>query len=349
MSTQPSTLFELMVHPEPWVPDEEPGASVHVVATDAPKLSKKPVFLGEIDGKEYYLDVDPGKPTSPNPNYNQVIWRVPDIRDAIRAEAGKVIVAADYSQIEIRIMAFLSKDPWLIAAINSGKDMHTFMATDIFGVKLGFTYDEMAAAIADKSHPRNKEFAKLRNKTKRCSFGIPYGISPVGLAFLIDDTEEAAAELMELYFGKAKVLKKWLADQAIAAVKNGYTSSLYGRLRFYEIPHPDDPKAKELLQQIGRWSGNHPIQSSNADMLKLAMTRLYSELRDRVLTKAAKWGAQLLFVVHDEIVTMCDAQYGEQMKALLEECMDWAYEELIGAENVFHKATAVVADVWSKA
>lgn len=313
-------------------------------AAPAAPLGTKPIFLGTVNEKDYYLDVNPASDT-----YNQVIWSVPDIRDAIVAGPGMQIVAADYSQIELRLMAWISKDPWLTAAINSRLDMHTWMATDLFGKELGFTYEEMDAAIKDKSHPRNAEFSMLRSRTKRCSFGIPYGISPKGLSFLIDSTPEVAAALMARYFAKAKVLRQWLDNQKIKAISTGFTTSLYGRKRFYEIPHPDDPKAEDLLEQIGRWSGNFPMQSSNADMLKLAMTYLYAALREGVLSAKPKWKARILFVVHDEIVTECLTEYAQDMKLLVEKSMNWAYEKLVGSANVFHEATAVVADVWSKA
>lgn len=324
-----------------------PPAVALIPAAPVVAPSTKPVFLGLIEGKKYYLDVDPR-----SSNYNQVIWAVPDIRDAVRAEPGKIIVAADYSQIEIRIMAFISKDPWLIAAINSRKDMHCYMSNDVFGRRHAFTYDDIwAATQADdaKQHPRHKELTRHRNRIKRTSFGIPYGVSPLGLSLMIDSTEEEAAQLMADYFAKAHVLESWLHDQAEFAIRNGFTTSLLGRKRFYTMPHPSDPQAANILKQIARWSGNHPIQASSADMLKLAMVKLYTELRDGDLTKPAKWGAQILFVVHDEIVTQCDEEYAEEMKALVEYCMDWAYEQLIGADKVYHKTKAVAADVWSKA
>ena len=310
-------------------------------------VSTKPVFIATVDGKSYYLDLDPKSPT-----FNQTIWKVPDIRDAVTAEPGYQIIASDYSQIEIRIMAFLSKDPWLIAAINSKKDMHCYMATDVFGEEMGFTYEDIAAATKGedcKSHPRHKELNDVRNNIKRTSFGIPYGVSPIGLSYLINKDEKFAAMLMARFFGKAKELKRWLENQGDFAIRYGYTSTLLGRKRFYPIPSPEDPRAEEMLSQIRRWSGNHPVQGSNADMLKLALNKLYLDVREGVYTNPAKWGTRLLFVVHDEIVATCETEHAPKLKVVVENAMDWAYERLIGSNNVYHKSKAVIADVWAKA
>jgi DNA polymerase-1 len=324
---------------------ETPGPIV-LAGAGAP-ISSKPVFVGKVDGKDYFLDVDPRSPT-----YNQVIWQVPDIRDGVTAEPGKKIVGCDYSQIEIRIMTALSKDPWLMAAVNSKKDMHCFMATDVFGEEDGFDYDTIAAATKGefaKSHPRHKELNDRRDGIKKTSFGIPYGVSPIGLSYLIGKDEAYAKMLINRFFDKAKVLKTWLENQGDFAVQYGYTATLSGRKRFYTIPNPEDPRAEEMIKQIRRWSGNHPIQGSNADMLKMALRYLYLALRDGKLTGPAKWGARILFVVHDEIVATCDEQYAHLLKTLIEEAMDWAYEKLIGSAFVYHKSKACVADAWAKA
>jgi hypothetical protein len=120
-------------------------------------------LISEINGKEWYY----------NSETDDFEWRVPDVREVIRAKPGCKILAADYSQIEVKIMGFLSQDPDLIAAINSGKDIHSYIATDIFGEKLNFDYELITLAKSDRSHPRHKELDALRSRTKACTFGIP--------------------------------------------------------------------------------------------------------------------------------------------------------------------------------
>lgn len=116
-------------------------------------------YLGSVDGKEYYWDIQD----------RQLVWRVPDIREAVVAEPGYKILCSDYSQIEVRIMAFMSQDPWLISALNSGRDIHCHMASEVYGIPYQLLYD----AYNNKEHPQHKKFSTLRSNIKTCTFGIP--------------------------------------------------------------------------------------------------------------------------------------------------------------------------------
>lgn len=129
------------------------------------------VYLGIKDGREWYWDS--GK--------RGIVWRVPESRECITAQEGYKILAADYSQIEVKLMAFLSKDPGLIKALNardaSGNptDIHCYISTMVYGEKLGFTYDEMITVIKEKApggkkHPRYKEFKRMRSNIKTTTF-----------------------------------------------------------------------------------------------------------------------------------------------------------------------------------
>lgn len=127
------------------------------------------VPIGQIDHKEYYFNTQTG----------EISWRVPDIREAIRVGVGRKVVAADYSQIEVKIMAFLSGDPFLLNAINAdGKDFHTFMAAGV--AKLD--YDEMIAAMA----AGNQYYKKLRGDVKKVTFGIPLTHSGLMKRFMLN-------------------------------------------------------------------------------------------------------------------------------------------------------------------
>jgi hypothetical protein len=130
-------------------------------------------YLGEVLGKHYYWDFEA----------NCIVWSVPSPRSAVRAESGYVILSADYSQIEVKLMAFASGDPVLIAAINSGQDIHTFNAVSIFGQRFDFTYEEMEMARDDPSHLRHNELSLIRSRVKTVTFGLPLII----LAALLSD------------------------------------------------------------------------------------------------------------------------------------------------------------------
>lgn len=270
-------------------------------------VAEKRHFLGNVDGKEYYLDLvktienDKGE-VVPNPSYQKLVWRVPDIREAVEAPKGHLILSADYSQIEVKLMAHLSRDPVLIAAINSGKDIHTFNATEVFGQKKKFDYETMAAAKEDKNHPRYAELVKLRNDVKTVTFGVPYGAGASKVQLMTGmKTLEEAQEFIDDFFNKFKVLKDWLIQSGDDAVKYGFSCSPRGRRRFYERPSSEakEEDRKKIISQIKRYAGNHPIQAGNVDMLKPAMAMVYKDLRTAGYDEEV---VRILFCVHDELV-----------------------------------------------
>lgn len=286
-------------------------------------MAKGIVELGNIEGKEYYLDLnqtieDEKGIVIPNPSYQQVVWRVPDIREAIIAEPGFLILSADYAQIEVKLMAHLSRDPVLIAAINSGKDIHSFNATEVFGSVKHFDYETLEIARKDKFHARYAELVKIRNDIKTVTFGVPYGAGKNKVALMTGmpaDTDPLHPEILsagafiEAFFAKFSVLGAWLEQSGSDAIKYGFSSSPRGRRRFYELPS-DSAKEKErdkIYSQIRRFAGNHPIQAGNVDMLKPAMYKIYKDLRDLGLSDRQ---ARILFCVHDEVVTTCILEDG---------------------------------------
>lgn len=298
--------------------------------------------LGTVEGKDYvlaqYFDKDSGELLN-----QRIEWRIPDIREAIRAERGCKLLSADYSQIEIKLMAHLSGDPWLKSAINSGKDIHCYLCTDAFGAEMDFDYDLMYTAYKDKSHSRNLELTTLRADFKVVVFGVPYGAGPPRVAFMTGKSVEEAASLIDRFFSRAEVLKIWLDQEGAQAVRYGFTTSPRGRKRFYVRPAADDPKAHEILAQIQRWAGNHPIQSGNVDMLKPAMKMIYDELRALKLTWAE---ARILFVVHDEIVMQCREELVEVIRPIMERSMTKSYDMII--PDIINKIDVGVGDYWEK-
>jgi hypothetical protein len=262
--------------------------------------------LGAVEGKEYYLDLRPhikddkGNNIT-NKDFKQVVWRVPDIREAVEAEPGFLILSADYSQIEVKLMAHLSRDPVLIAAINSGKDIHSYNATEVFGTIMGFDYETMSAAKGDKSHPRHDELVRLRNNIKTVTFGVPYGAGKNKVALMTGMEPDEAQEFIDAFFAKFSVLGQWLKHTGDFACKYGFSCSPRGRRRFYDLPSLDmkEKEKDKIISQIRRYAGNHPIQAGNVDMLKPAMFQIYNDLR---VLSYAELGCRILFCVHDEIV-----------------------------------------------
>jgi len=250
--------------------------------------------IGKIGLKEYYARIEENGKVSPD-----IYTRVPDIREAIRAQEGHRILSADYAQIEVKLMAHLSRDPVLIAAINSGKDIHCYNSVEVFGASLNFDYDTINIARKDPLHPRHQELSTIRNNIKTVTFGTTYGAGAARIAAMTGMTPEAAQDFINAFFAKFHVLKRWLEETGNNAVRYGYSTSPRGRIRHYTLPSAEDRDADGLLAQIRRWAGNQPIQAGNVDMLKPAMAGVYNELIEK---NYGPEDARILFVVHDEIV-----------------------------------------------
>ena len=130
-----------------------------------------PEFLGTIGKKEYYL-------SDPDANGKRKLqWRVPNTREAIRSHPGWKVISADYSQIEVKIMAERSNDQWLIGALKSGKDIHCYMASDTEKIP----YDEFYAVYKNKNHKLHSAYNTIRNNTKNITFGVP--LTPVAISW----------------------------------------------------------------------------------------------------------------------------------------------------------------------
>ena len=310
----------------------------------------KPIPLGVVEGKEYFLCPVDKKHVEP-----WLCWRVPDIREGIRARAGWKILGADYSQIEVRIMAWESKDEWLMNALNSGKDIHCYMASDVHGIP----YDEFYKVYKDDNHPLHHKYYGWRSEIKTTTFGVPYGAGPGQVAKQINSsrklgdpeppyTEEQATALIESYFSKAVGLKAWLKKRGKWALTHQESRSLGGHYRFYQLPLEGNDDYEERIAQIRRWAGNHPIQAGCADILKMAVGKIYLDLRGGNSAGSLITPAHFLLFVHDELVLTAREEAVEKVKGIMIDSMQWAYDQLIGTKNIIHETDVTVADFWKK-
>jgi DNA polymerase-1 len=313
------------------------GTSVKVFETkDSAILG---TFIGEFNGREWFFD----------DSSLEFFWRVPDIRETIAAPDGYTVLSADYSQIEVKLMAFLSQDPVLIAAINSKKDIHCYTGAEVFGEKLNFTYEDIWEATQGpnaKSHPRHKELKKIRSNIKAVTFGVPYGAGANQVALSAGITKDEAQEFIDAFFAKFKVLKKWIEDQGNFALNFGYTVTPDGRRRFYVMPPKSDPDYEQKIAQIRRWAGNHPIQAANADMLKRAIRLIYERVRGGVVTGKRLYDAWLSLVVHDEIVMICAKKDAAAVSKIMHDSMTDAYNAIL--QGIFNEVIVVEDEIWEK-
>ena len=184
-------------------------------------------------------------------------------------------MTADYSQIEMRIMAHLSRDEGLIEAFNTGEDLHSFVASRAFGVPI----DEVTA--------------ELRRRVKAMSYGLAYGLSAYGLAAQLKISTEEAKVQMEQYFDRFGGVRDYLRDVVDQARKDGYTSTVFGRRRY--LPELDSSN-RNVREAAERAALNAPIQGSAADIIKVAMIEVDKALKDAGLK------SRMLLQVHDELL-----------------------------------------------
>jgi len=220
-----------------------------------------------------------GRLSSVGPNLQNIPVRTEDGRK-IRATfiAGKgfdALLTADYSQIEMRIMAHLSHDANLIKAFESGEDLHASIAGEVFGVKPGDVDPEM------------------RRQIKAMSYGLAYGLSSYGLAAQLDLSPPAAQDLMDRYFQRFGGIRDYLTTVVEAARKVGYTETVMGRRRYLPDLMSDNRQRREVAERMAL---NAPIQGSAADIIKLAMLNVQQALVD------GGFKSRLLLQVHDELI-----------------------------------------------
>jgi DNA polymerase-1 len=238
-----------------------------------------------------------------DPNLQNIPVRTEDgrrIRSAFIAGAGyQRLITADYSQIEMRIMAHLSEDAGLIAAFDSGEDLHTTVATQVFGV-----------AASEVS-------AEMRRQIKAMSYGLAYGLSTFGLAAQLGLSDAEARELRESYFGRFGGIRDYLKGVVEKAREDGFTQTLLGRRRYLPDLRSDNRQRREMAERMAL---NAPIQGSAADIVKLAMLGV-----DRAL-KAEKLKSRLLLQIHDELIVEVPDGEDDQVVQILRKQMGSAYD-----------------------
>ncbi|HEX8142168.1 MAG TPA: DNA polymerase [Pyrinomonadaceae bacterium] len=250
-----------------------------------------------------------------NPNIQQVPHAI-EYRRCFRAPEGRKLVIADYSQIELRILADFTGDKGFVDAFNSGADLHRVTAAQVFGVPLeGVTKEQ-------------RDFAK------RLNFGVVYGIGAQRFAMMTGLSVTESEDLLRRYFSTYRQLDAWLRDAANRALRERMARTASGRLARFRFD-PEDRQAASLAQRNGK---NTPVQGSSADILKRALRLLHDKLRDTT--------ACIVNIVHDEIVVEADASQAQEVAKTVEDAMCAAGEEYV--KKVPVKVETEVSDEWVK-
>ncbi len=259
-----------------------------------------------------------GRISSTEPNLQNIPVRTELGREIRKMFVSKgedfVLVDADYSQIELRILAHVANDETMLNAFKSGEDIHSSTAKKVFGV----TDAEMTPL--------------LRSRAKAVNFGIVYGQSDFGLSQELKITKREAKDYIESYFEKFSNVKKYLDDTIEKAKADGYVTTLFGRRRYV----PELNSSNFIQRSFGeRVAMNTPIQGTAADVIKIAMVKVYRALREHGLK------SKLILQVHDELIIETHIDEVDEVKKLLTECMASA-----ASLNVPLDAEANVGKTW---
>ena len=263
---------------------------------------------GRIHGKFNQTITATGRISSTEPNLQNIPVRMElgrEIRKVFVPREGSVFVDADYSQIELRILAHMSGDDRLIGAYRSAQDIHAITASEVFHIPL------------DQVTPLQRRNAKAVN------FGIVYGISAFGLSEDLSISRKEAVEYINKYFETYPGVKTFLDGLVTQGKEQGYVTTLYGRRR----PIPELKSANFMQRQFGeRVAMNSPIQGTAADVMKIAMIRVDRELKKRNMK------SRIVLQIHDELLVETERSEVEAVKALLEEQMKGAADLKVALE-----------------
>jgi DNA polymerase-1 len=262
-----------------------------------------------------------GRLSSTDPNLQNIPVRTAEgrrIREAFTVGPGfESLMTADYSQIEMRIMAHLSRDAGLIEAFTTGEDLHTFVASRAFDI------------------PPEQVDPEMRRRIKAMSYGLAYGLSPFGLSRQLKITPDEARVQMDAYFTRFGGVRDYLRSVVDEARQTGFTETIMGRRRYLDSLNSDNRNLREMAERAAL---NAPIQGSAADIIKVAMLGVHRRLREEGLA------SRLLLQVHDELVLEIAAGEREAVEELVRREMSSAYqldvplEVSVGVGHTWHEA-----------
>jgi DNA polymerase-1 len=254
-------------------------------------------LLADAEGRVHttfnQVGTSTGRLSSTNPNLQNIPIKTElgrEIRAAFIAAPGNLLISADYSQIELRLMAHFSEDPLLVRAFAEGQDIHTLTASEVFGI---------APEAMDK---------QTRDRAKAVNFGIVYGISPFGLAQQLGIEQNVARLYIETYFARYSGVRSYIDRLLEETRREQKVRTLFGRVR----PIPDMQSRNANLRGFAeRTAVNTPLQGTAADLIKIAMIRIDRRLREE------KFEAQMTLQVHDELLFDVPEKEVEQVKQLV--------------------------------
>lgn len=243
-----------------------------------------------------------GRISSTEPNLQNIPTRIElgkQLRKVFKPEKDYVFIDADYSQIELRVLAHISEDENMMNAFKNGEDIHKQAASKVLGI------------------PLEEVTKQQRSHAKAVNFGIVYGISDFGLAGQLGISKKEAKQYIESYLEKYSGIKKFMEDIVEKAKQQGYVETLFGRRRYI----PELKSNNYMVRQFGsRVAMNMPIQGTAADIMKIAMIDVYNKLKEKNLK------SRLILQIHDELIIEAYKEEKEEVKEILKSSMENAYK-----------------------
>ena len=317
---------------------------------------------GRLHVTLHQLGADTGRLSSEKPN----IQNIPQdrenedvkisFRDCFEAEPGNVILTADYSQCELRILAEVSQDRKFLEIFRNDDDLHIITSQEVFGYSVAdletffkIKPKDIPDAVLEDIFPSEevsiyKKVADYRNKTKVINFGIVYGLSAWSLAERFKIPQDEAEGILDNYFQTYSGIKRWLDKNSYDTVANRYAKTILGRKKYFHLADPsDEEKFRRSRGATRRMGNNHVIQGTNADITKEALVQLQEAYDDIP-------GAKLLFTVHDEIVSEVPETVAEYVAEVKAEVMRQAFRRFVKTVPVGKddKVSVTIAKHWSK-
>ena len=269
-------------------------------ATYVEGLTEAADLTGRIHTEFRQTETRTGRISSVKPNLQNIPIRTElgaNMRKFFVAGEGNVLLDADYSQIELRVLASMSGDRAMSQAFIEGHDVHTETACNVFGL------------------PRDMITPEMRRRAKAINFGIVYGMGAYTLSQNIKVPVAEAQSYIDDYFRSYPDISRFLNETVLAAQRDGYVTTMYGRRRYI----PELKSSNRQVQALGtRLAMNTPIQGTAADIIKIAMVRTYERLKAEIPE------AKLILQVHDELIIECPEELAEKASALLQETMESA-------------------------
>jgi DNA polymerase-1 len=303
-STAAGTLEAMQgVHPViDWVLEYRELSKLKSTYVDALPLQVNPQ-TGRIHTSYNQAGSVTGRIASSDPNLQNIPIRTEigrKVRRAFVADEGHLLLAVDYSQVELRIVAHMSGDKTMLAAFNAGQDIHAATAAAISGI------------------PIDQVSKEQRNRAKGVNFGLIYGMSPFGLSRYVDITLAEAEDFVQAYFQQFPGVKNYLDSMKTQAAEQGYVETLLGRRRYF--PGLKYQKNRNIRNREEREAINAPIQGTAADIMKIAMLKVPGALNN------ANLSAKMLLQVHDELVLECPETELVKTADVVQTTMEGAYK-----------------------